>query len=1199
MDSQKKKLLEETYERIINVGLCIVPYEDLSDLAGPELMLFGTTKDEKIFSFSELDAMFKSQYEQMDGFVPSLDRKRLFTRISDDENNAFITEELTLTITSPEEVNTIFIRASCVMEYIDNRWKLTHWHASTPVDTENDHWHMEEWKRENEKLQKLVNQQTADLKSKNRELEIEAALERVRSRSMAMHKTEELADAIGLLQRELAQLEFALDNCIFWIIDKESKEATLWVAPVNNTNLPEPYHVPFTNLPYFREVFQAWEHRNPKWTYVLESEDKKRVDEYLFNQTGFKNFPADIKKIFLQVKKTYVSISFYNYGGLHVSTEAPISESQREILSRFSKVFDQTYTRFLDLQKAEEQAREAKIEAALERVRARSMGMQKSEELIKVVRQIGQELKEMGIDVHNSQIWTDFSTDPADGLNVWVDVQGQSYLEKFHIPFVEQPITSKFYDALEKGLDYLSDKYSKEVKDQFFKFLFKESDLRRVPQERKDFLLSGTGWVRFTVILKESCLQFDRVNLDEFTDEEKDIFKRIGKVFGQAYTRFLDLQKAEAQAREAQIEAALEKVRAQSIGMQYSNELQKVIECVYERLVEIGIEIHACTIITPSEHPEELQFWFASSAGQYTKPFHMPNNSMLIAREVFNGFKNKREIFSKTYSFKEKNKFFNYIFKQTDFKNIPENRKQLVLKSEAYSTCCTFMGYSGIQLNRYSDKPFSKQENEILVRFGKVFEQTYTRFLDLQKAEAQAAEAIKQASLDRVRGEIASMRSTDDLQNITPLIWSELETLNVSFIRCGVFIIHKDEQQVEVYLSKPDGTSLAVMHLPFDANELVTQTVEAWEKKEVYTQHWSREEFLDWSWSMMEQKQVSDIKTYQGAEEAPESLHLHFIPFNQGMLYVGSNGPLDNEEISLSESLAKAFSIAYARYEDFVKLEKAKAGIEDALSELKATQSQLVQQEKLASLGQLTAGIAHEIKNPLNFVNNFSEVSLELVEEVREEVNEKLSADSYQLTAILDDIEANLRKIHEHGSRADGIVKSMLQHSRGGDGKLEPTQLNPLIKEYVNLAFHGMRAGKEPINVDIELQLDEKVGEVPMIAEDFSRVILNVCNNAFDAMGEKLSAVSEQPSVYQPKLTVRTLQKDKTVKIEIEDNGLGIPDDIKDKILQPFFTTKKGTAGTGLGLSITNDIIKAHGGGLEIKTKEENGSVFVISLPAV
>jgi signal transduction histidine kinase len=202
------------------------------------------------------------------------------------------------------------------------------------------------------------------------------------------------------------------------------------------------------------------------------------------------------------------------------------------------------------------------------------------------------------------------------------------------------------------------------------------------------------------------------------------------------------------------------------------------------------------------------------------------------------------------------------------------------------------------------------------------------------------------------------------------------------------------------------------------------------------------------------------------------------------------------------------------------------------------------------------------------------------------------------LLDILDDIETNLKTIHKHGSRADSIVKSMLQHSRGGSGEMEPADLNAIIKEYVNLAFHGMRAGKEPINVDIDLQLDETVGEVPLVAEDFSRVILNLVNNAFDAMREKTLQGFETLGGledYQPKLTVRTRQNEKSVTIEVEDNGCGIPDEMKDKIMQPFFTTKKGTAGTGLGLSITNDIIKAHGGVLKVKSTGA-GTAFSIIL---
>jgi len=286
--------------------------------------------------------------------------------------------------------------------------------------------------------------------------------------------------------------------------------------------------------------------------------------------------------------------------------------------------------------------------------------------------------------------------------------------------------------------------------------------------------------------------------------------------------------------------------------------------------------------------------------------------------------------------------------------------------------------------------------------------------------------------------------------------------------------------------------------------------------------------------------------------------------------------------------------------ETIEELEQKRAAVEEAMKELKSTQAQLIQQEKLASLGQLTAGIAHEIKNPLNFVNNFSEVSIEMIEEIidsrlKTQDSRHKTQDSRHKTEddeiedeILEDIKANLKKIHEHGSRANGIVTSMLQHSRGGTGKKEPTDLNALIKEYSNLAFHGMRAGKTPINVQIDLQLDEQIKEVLLIGEDFSRVLLNLCNNAFDAMR---TTAEIRPS----KLTIRTKLQAEKILIEVEDNGPGIPDEIKDKILQPFFTTKKGTEGTGLGLSITHDIVKAHGGSLEVHS-EPGKTVFTILL---
>lgn len=276
-----------------------------------------------------------------------------------------------------------------------------------------------------------------------------------------------------------------------------------------------------------------------------------------------------------------------------------------------------------------------------------------------------------------------------------------------------------------------------------------------------------------------------------------------------------------------------------------------------------------------------------------------------------------------------------------------------------------------------------------------------------------------------------------------------------------------------------------------------------------------------------------------------------------------------------------------------LKAERNRA--DEAVNDLREIQQQLMRQEKLASLGQLTAGIAHEIKNPLNFVNNFSELSMDFIQEIEEEL-EKLadSSEKENIMELLSDVKSNLHKIKHHGSRADSIVKSMLMHSRGGTGTMDPTNLNDLIREYVNLAFHGMRANKNPINVEIKLDLDENLPKINLNSEDFSRVILNLSKNAFDAMRDK---IAEKGNAYKSILAIQTQDLGDKVLIVVEDNGPGVPDEIRDKLLLPFFTTKKGAEGTGLGLSITYEIIKTHEGTLEIESEMDQYTRFKITLP--
>ncbi|MDN3582679.1 ATP-binding protein [Mucilaginibacter flavus] len=278
------------------------------------------------------------------------------------------------------------------------------------------------------------------------------------------------------------------------------------------------------------------------------------------------------------------------------------------------------------------------------------------------------------------------------------------------------------------------------------------------------------------------------------------------------------------------------------------------------------------------------------------------------------------------------------------------------------------------------------------------------------------------------------------------------------------------------------------------------------------------------------------------------------------------------------------------------ELTKQKEELQHALAELKSTQAQLVQQEKMASLGELTAGIAHEIQNPLNFVNNFSEVSIELLDELKEEVLSKLPDDAKEeADEIINDITQNLTKINQHGKRADSIVKGMLQHSRSTTGKKEPTDINALADEYLRLSYHGLRAKDKMFNAGMKTSFDDSIGKIQAIPQDLGRVLLNLFNNSFYSVAEKKKQNIEG---YEPLLTVVTKKINGSVEITVTDNGTGIPQKVLDKIYQPFFTTKPTGQGTGLGLSMSYDIItKGHGGDLKVETVEGEFAKFIITIP--
>jgi len=656
-----------------------------------------------------------------------------------------------------------------------------------------------------------------------------------------------------------------------------------------------------------------------------------------------------------------------------------------------------------------------------------------------------------------------------------------------------------------------------------------------------------------------------------------------------AYT-LLQKQKEEieAQKAQAQIEAALERVRGKAMAMRSSGDLNDTANTVFIELRKLGVDLVRCGLGLMEKETQISTIHAATNSDEGGSLEVLGNIDMNI-----------HPVFAGIYSNWRKNEDYFPVLEGESLKayygKLHESGISVPDWKSGEKQYGYFLQFAYGSLYAWSGKQESEITIKTLKRFTSVISLTYTRYIELQKAELNTKEAVKQASLDRVRAEIASMRKRNDLERITPLIWDELTILGIPFIRCGVFIMDEEQQLIHTFLSTPDGKAIGVFHIPFDTSENFEIMVGQWRNKESYIDHWKEEAFSQFADVLVKQGAIASKAQYMRTLPH-EGVHLNFLPFLQGMLYVGNIEPLTEDNINLIQAVAEAFSTAYARYEDFNKLEAAKQQVDNTLSDLKATQTRLIQSEKMASLGELTAGIAHEIQNPLNFVNNFSEVNQEMLEELKAESKKPKAERDEQLEIdLINDLIENEQKINHHGKRADAIVKGMLQHSRTGGGEKQPTNINTLADEFMRLSYHGLRAKDKVFTAELVTHFDPDLPKISVIGQDIGRVLLNLFNNAFYAVNQKQKTAGLD---YKPEVMVTTSTENGQVIIKVKDNGTGIPDAIKEKIMQPFFTTKPTGEGTGLGLSLTYDmVVKGHGGSIQVNSTEGEGSEFIITLP--
>ena len=533
----------------------------------------------------------------------------------------------------------------------------------------------------------------------------------------------------------------------------------------------------------------------------------------------------------------------------------------------------------------------------------------------------------------------------------------QSYPSVIHVPYLDHRIFNNLKEVKAKKIGFYTDVFDQEEARMFFKHFFENTIAINIPEERKQYVLSRSGMARSLFLTKDIWFVISRYSPDPFNEEENGILKRFAKVFEQSYIRFLDLQKAEAQAREAQIEAALERVRSSSLAMHKSEELKDVVKVVFDNFRSLGLQsIDSVNINIFHEGSLDFDLWLAAPGQDYTTNFHLPYLDHPIANDFFKAVKKGETIHKAIYEHDLKNKYFGYMFEYSDNKNLPEERKKLILSGKAYSVATGIAKHSSIFIHNYNGEAFSEETNGILVRFSKVFDQAYTRFLDLQKAEAQARESQIEASLERVRSKTMAMHNSQEVGDTVATMFDELVKLGVETVRCGVGIMHEDNQ-MELWTAKKsenEKVELIIGRLDMTIHPLLQGMYNGWKnKKTAFSYELKGDDLVDYFTKLINSRE------YRIAS-LPQHQFQNGFYFPEGALYAFSAEQLSTEASQIFKRFAGVFGQTYRRYLD---LQKAEAQAKEARIEasLERVRSKTMAMHNSQDVGETVATMFDEL----------------------------------------------------------------------------------------------------------------------------------------------------------------------------------------------------------------------------------------------
>ncbi len=794
--------------------------------------------------------------------------------------------------------------------------------------------------------------------AQTREAEIQLALERVRARTMAMHKSDELAETVAHLFNQLEELGIKPYRCNLAIVDQDKEHCQLWSTTNEGNVIPFAASLPLTKS-VMKEMYEGWKKQKHSIQKII---GNKRLEwiNYLNNYVNFKEYKAENIDLDKLKKEPAIFNTFsFKQGFFVIHTITDLKETDLQIIQRFAKVFEQTYTRFLDLQKAEAQAREAQIEVALERIRARSMAMHKSDELIEVVNLVFQQLKLLNVSADTTYIHTDVENREVTSL--WI--ANESYARLIHIPNFQHRVNNSLFKAMDNKISFIADSFSVEEKNSYFEHAFKYSDLKDISQKRKKFVLDGTSYYRSTAINKYSSISTINYYGNKLSHEENEILIRFAKVFEQAYTRFLDLKKAEAQAREAQIEAALERIRSRTMGMQQSEELSDVATVLFRQLSSLGVQLWSCGFVLTDDE-NESEFRMTNPEGEIEPPLYIPNDVDPATRNMYFHWKEGDSYFAEIMEGDALKNHYDILLSLPKsgpvFQEILDTGNQFPLWQQNHAAYFSH-GY----LIFITTEPFEDQN--LLERFAKVFEQTYTRFLDLQKAEAQAWEAQIEAALERVRASSMAMHKSEELVEVVRTLDKELNGLGIEINGTQIITdFSKWKEGLNSWYALEGQAYLEKFHVPHTDLPLLNRFVKAIQKGlTFYTENITKSEkdkSFKWFYRYSDFSKLPNDRQ-EFVYSAPGWVRATVISGNSALVFQRLNlNVFTKEEENIFKRFGKVFEQSYTR---FLDLKKAEAQAREAQIEaaLERVRSRSLAMQSANELGEVVKVIVEKLLN--------------------------------------------------------------------------------------------------------------------------------------------------------------------------------------------------------------------------------------------